>query len=99
MWKVKIIDQGFTFNREIYIFREAGEGMEIVQGDTIQFVRKGEAAPRTPTMVLQPEMLQALADGLAEVGYKPEQGFTDGKLQATEKHLEDMRTLVFKDER
>lgn len=70
MWKVKIIDTGFSFNREIYIFREVGDGMEIIQGDTVQFVKKGEATSQTPTMLLQPEMLQALAEGLAEVGYK-----------------------------
>ncbi len=94
-WQVKIIDQGYTFNRDVFIFRKAVGGTEILLGETIQFIKDGEAAPRTPTLSLPPEVLQALADGLADSGYKPSGGFTDGKLEATEKHLEDMRTLVF----
>ena len=49
-----------------------------------------------PTLRLEQYLLQELANELDKKGFKPKEGFLDGKLQATEKHLEDMRTIVFK---
>ena len=44
------------------------------------------------------EILQSLIDELLGAGIKPsEELFTKGKLEATERHLEDMRRLVFRE--
>lgn len=55
---------------------------------------EGAAIPQEPFMHLEQDMLQSLADALNDNGIKPQQGFIEGKLQATENHLQDMRTLL-----
>ena len=95
-WIIKIIDAGWKNTREIYIFRKKhDDGMEMLDGRVIKKGALGKSFK--PTLELEPEQLQALADELDKIGYKPQKGFMEGKLSATEKHLEDMRDLVFKD--
>jgi hypothetical protein len=53
-----------------------------------------------PTFILSGmdanELLKSLADSISDMGVKTESDFKiQGKLEATEKHLEDMRKLVF----
>lgn len=97
-WTIKIVDVGYRFTRDVYIFRRTLGGAEFIQSDeTTVFIAEGSAEQPKPTFRLEPEALQELAEELARTGYKPEKGFTQGKLDATEKHLEDMRTLVFKE--
>ena len=94
-WNIKILDVGYKVEREVYIFRRGLGGTELIQSDgTLLFVPKDSANPPKPTIELNPEALQALSDELARVGYKPEKGFVQGKLEATENHLKDMRTLL-----
>lgn len=54
----------------------------------------------TPTLQVSGEVAQeffsAFAEALNRSGFKPEQGYLEGKLGATEKHLEDMRKLALK---
>ena len=95
-WVIKIVDVGYRFTRDVFIFRRSLGGAEFIQNDgTALFVADGSAEQPKPAIQLDPEALQALADELAHVGYKPQKGFIEGKLNATEKHLEDMRKLVF----
>lgn len=50
------------------------------------------------TMLWNDDDLQQLVSEVAKQGIKPkEASFTEGKLEATEKHLQDMRTLVLKE--
>lgn len=51
-------------------------------------------------LLLSSEMYQALADNihLDKSIDKPEENFNAGKLEATERHLEDMRKLVFEED-
>lgn len=95
-WIVKIVDPGYKITREIFIYRRAGIGKTEVlrSGGMVETIDTG--VKPEPTLELFPETLQALANALAEVGIKPQEGYLEGKLEATEKHLEDMRTLVFK---
>lgn len=93
-WTIRIIDKGYKFTRDVYIFRRVPGGTEFLTGDnTLKTFKEGEAVDK-PTLELEPEQLQALADELAKVGYAPQKGFLQGKLEATEKHLKDMRTLL-----
>jgi hypothetical protein len=49
-----------------------------------------------PTFVLRYEEAQALMDSLWTCGLRPSEGSgSAGAMAATQKHLEDMRTLVF----
>jgi hypothetical protein len=51
-----------------------------------------------PTFSLEPEDAQALMDDLWNCGLRPSEGTgSAGALAATQKHLEDMRKLVFKE--
>lgn len=97
-WTIKIVDVGYTFTRDVFIFRRMLGGTEFIQNDgTAFFVAEGSAEQPKPAICLDAEALQALADELARTVYKPQKGFIEGKLDATEKHLEDMRKLVFVD--
>ena len=96
-WQIRIVDKGYAFSRDVFIFRKLPGGAEFIQkDDTCVFIAEGSAIKPKAAIELEPEQLQALADELSKVGYKPQKGFMEGKLKATEKHLEDMRTLVFK---
>ena len=95
-WLIKIVDVGYRFTRDVFIFRRSLGGAEFIQNDgTALFVAEGSSEQPKPAIQLDPEALQALADELALVGYKPQKGFIEGRLTAIENHLEDMRKLVF----
>lgn len=78
-------------------------GIEILikQGDhyvkNIEMVRIPDGAIVEPSLRLDYEEAQLLMDDLWHSGVRPSEGIGNaGQLKATEKHLEDMRTLVFK---
>lgn len=53
-----------------------------------------------PTFSLQSEEVQELMDRLWQLGFRPSEGTgSAGALAATQKHLEDMRRLVFEREK
>lgn len=94
-WTIKIIDKGYKFERDIYIYRRFGNKIEVMNRDnTVTMYESGTQIEDKPTLSLNPESLQAFADALAEVGIKPQKGFLEGKLEATENHLKDMRTML-----
>lgn len=91
-WIIKINDPGFKTTLDVYIFRPlTGHETETLTG---QIIKAGERLP--PTLELTRGQLQIFADALSEQGFKPKEGFIEGKLEATEQHLSDMRKLVFK---
>jgi len=92
-WNIKIIDRGFKLQRDIYIFRQTFDGkMKMLDGKIYEI----GAQPEKPSLELDIEQLQEFASALNELGINPKKEFVEGKLEATEKHLEDMRKLVFK---
>lgn len=53
-----------------------------------------------PSMMLTMEELKALGDAIAELGIKTDSDMKrEGLLEATKFHLEDMRRLVFKEDK
>lgn len=94
-WKIQIRERPGSFIKEVFVFRSHGSNetevlLPDLQGSKI--FGSTEEIP-TPTMILYPFMYQLLVDALH--GAKPSEGkFTEGKLEATEKHLEDMRKLL-----
>jgi len=80
-------------------------GVEIYIGDSdgrtqvkqIILETLDDAAPAPPSFTLSLEMAQQLMDDLWHCGLRPTEGAgTAGAMRAVERHLEDMRTLVFK---
>ena len=93
-WKIKITDVGYKMERDIYIYYKMfGDKIGVLHGDVIDTFNGGDVIK--PSLSLPPEALQEFANALDALGFKPQQGFIQGKLEATEKHLEDMRKLVF----
>lgn len=64
----------------------------------VQFeVPKEDAMMSSPALMLSRDDLQSLMDELWHVGVRPSEGSgSAGSLAATERHLADMRALVFK---
>ena len=95
--QIKITPSLYSLSVNLYIFKNNKDGgMEFLQKDGYwQNVKEGSCEAVIPTLVLSPDLLPKLADELARNGYRAEQGFDKGKLEATEKHLEDMRRLTF----
>lgn len=91
-WIIKIVDPGYKFTREIFIFKRLPDGK-------LQFL--GEDNPTgigethlKPTIELEPEQLQAFANALADNGFKPQEGFVEGELKATKEHLKDLKKIL-----
>ena len=92
-WKIKIVDVGYKLSRDIFIYRQRFDGKgETINGEVFDF----NSDVLKPTLSLTDDQLRKLAEEINKQGINPAKEFTDGKLEATEKHLEDMRTLVFK---
>jgi hypothetical protein len=61
------------------------------------FLKRDEGVLVPPTVSLDITSAQELMDGLWQCGIRPTEGTgSAGSLRATERHLEDMRSLVFK---
>ena len=96
-WKIKLKDNVYIQGKDLYIFRNLNQGTQILKKDgIIETFPENSVIPPEPFMHLDIGMLQPLSDALAENGIKPQKGFLEGKLESTEKHLKDMRALVFK---
>ncbi len=100
-WQISI-KEDFSWDVSVYIFRHVIEGTEMLKVGKNGSLEYGAIIPHggskdvKPTFQLPPETLQSLFDALQKRGMKPsDQSFVEGKLQATEKHLEDMRKIAF----
>ncbi len=96
-WQIKIIDKGYKYTRDVYIYRRSNHKTEVWYGDKVTVYEEGASMSDMPSFSMTPEMLQDLSDALNNIGIKPQKGFMEGKLEATERHLSDMRELVFKE--
>ena len=96
-WKIAIYRPAGLIGYDVTIYRSIGSGeMEVLVGSDMVRFKEGETIP--PSLRFQnPQMLKELVRAIGEMGIREDhQSFSEGKLEATEKHLEDMRTLVFK---
>lgn len=99
-WKVKIYENPEKQNFDFYIMSNTPGDIRAYVSDakngTIEYLQEGETMSKGPSFTLTKSMMEALFTSLQGQGMKPvEQSFIEGKLQATETHLSDMRTLVF----
>lgn len=103
-WKVHISRPVDRLGGDVTIYRFAGSEMEHVNvkdGECV--VSKGDRGGLvSPTFRIGYEedlrgILAAFTEAAATFGVKPmDASHAEGKLEATEKHLSDMRALVFK---
>ncbi len=100
--KFKIYTNPYTENVELFLYEVRANGQKAIVlpiNPTYKLTDEGEKVE--PTMILTPiaanELLNGLAESLDNAGIKPPSIHKlEGLLEATKKHLEDMRTLVFK---
>ena len=93
-WYVQIQDLPAQFSKALYIYRKSPiGGTEILQGKEVVVYKPGEIPE--PSLILQPDILQGLLEAIMSMGIKPrDAGKTEGLLEATEYHLEDLRQLL-----
>lgn len=97
-WNVEINDNHATTFKNVWIYMRRPDGSDdILQSDGVTIKNIKHGAPMEPTMKLSPETLEAFFNALSRKGFTPPKAsHTEGKLEATERHLKDMRKLVFK---
>lgn len=88
---------GDTIELRICVKTDAGEIVGVAQ--PVQFVARNpedDGQRSQPCMVMGRDSAQRLMDELWNVGLRPTEGTgSAGSLAATERHLNDMRALVF----
>ena len=99
-WEAKIVECPGIMLKELYLFRDGPEGREfITHSGSIAIKKHGDyiVSEELHFARMSDNQLQAFANGLALEGIKTtNDSKNEGILQATERHLEDMRSLVFK---
>lgn len=106
-WKIQINSLDYKLESHVFIYRFAGNMIHWVEFKSPELVihsepyREGGADQVKPAFVARRD--EAFGIAKAFVSFANSQGikngeetFVKGKLEATEKHLEDMRNLVFK---
>ena len=95
-WQVRIFQNPMMTMTDIFIFRRIGDGkVEVLQRDlqTIKTLKSSEQRSNDYTLSLPDFIFQSLVDAVHQ--YKPSEGkYTEGKLEATENHLTDLRHLL-----
>lgn len=97
-FKVQIIERPGVIANRVYLYRVTNGKMEfITHNATVIMVKEGEPINDDELFFtdLSPDQLQAFAEALANKGVKTHKdSVAEGKLAATERHLEDMRTIA-----
>jgi hypothetical protein len=94
-WEVIIREDGPTFYKNIWIVQKTYDGILVLGAgnETTKYTAGTSDIP--PTFKLTPEMLDAFVNALFTNGIRPtKESKTEGKLEATERHLQDLRKLL-----
>jgi hypothetical protein len=102
-WQAKIVEQFGWAGYELYLWRRSASGPKeaLTHDGKLVELKEGLVDPDTYFARFEDrEQLQALADAISAFGVKtPDNHHLEGLLEAQAKHLDDMRTLVFKTKR
>ena len=80
---------------ELYVNRREQQVVSVVE--SVEFTEIEEGMSYQPALTLTDEEAQEMFDSLWDQGLRPKNNEGNiGALSATQAHLEDMRTLVFK---
>lgn len=97
-FKVQIIERPGSMDNRIFLYRVTHGFMEFVTHKAeVRIVKESEAVVDDEVYFadMSQDQLQAFAEALANKGVKTTQdSVAQGKLAATERHLEDMRTIA-----
>lgn len=107
-WKLKIVTNVFAPGFSILLYRKVGDKIQFMAPanepvyQIKEYTESGSFEKPAAlvnismgTMIDFPDILSQLQQELHELGVKaPEKSYIEGKLVATEKHLEDMRKMV-----
>lgn len=93
--RVLVDRKPWTDGFDFLIMERAGDRVSYAVDIVMQAVAEGGVIP-APSFFLSAAAAQELIDGLWQAGLRPSEGTgSAGALAATQKHLEDMRRLVF----
>ncbi len=101
---IKIRQNPFTDELEIYFGFEDNKGLNIAKPVKLEYNRIDEGGEAKPTFLIPrgvaSNFLEAILGAIEDQGIKPEStSKTEGLLEATKYHLEDMRKIVFNKEK
>ena len=95
-WKVRVRHGFDTLMTEIIVYRHLHDGRVEVQdakGDVVSYDRGTSAV--VPTFRIHEFLLQELVEAIKSSGTRTkDESRTEGKLEATERHLADMRQML-----
>jgi hypothetical protein len=95
MLKFRCERQGWLNKINIYAYSQGQDGTYLASSPMMTKVAEGDAFVE-PTFSVAPHQAQTLMDELWTAGLRPSEGSgSAGSLAATERHLADMRALVF----
>lgn len=93
-------DEVFNCELSVWISFLHGDNRSIAEPLCLKEVPEGIHSTPAPTFSIMPNEAQQLMDALWDCGLRPSEGSgSAGAMKATQNHLQDMRKLVFKDER
>lgn len=104
--RVRITNSDFDFSFNIWIYREVigdenNQNLRVAypnENGNLEWRAIERNAEVAPTLRVSPEILKLLANALNKMNIKPEEeSKTMGLYEASQKHLEDMRRIVFKE--
>lgn len=89
--------QSAPWRRGVELYITSDDGRTRVQQVILERVEEMSAFRAQPSFSISTDAAQTLMDDLWHAGLRPTEGTgSAGALRAVERHLEDMRTLVFK---
>ena len=93
--KIRASQEAFNFGIGIMIYDDSGDHLCVGRDITMEVVEKNECVGHTTT--IDHTAAQLLMDSLWDCGIRPTEGSgSAGAMAATERHLKDMQSLVFK---
>lgn len=97
-WQVQVEQVGGRYAKQIYIYRTMHDGtVEVMQSDlntvTTYPAKYDQTKPIAPTLIVEEGLLALIVNAVKGIK-PPERQYTEGKLEATENHLKDLRHLL-----
>lgn len=97
--EIRVFKTDMRFKQlSVFIEQTSGQHYALAEPVVMKIQTNEElTCPLQPTTTLSPTAAQQLIDDLWDCGLRPSEGSgSAGAMAATERHLKDMRTLVFK---
>ena len=87
---------GFSDLINLHVGQKVGERFAVLKNAEFEVRDINQAMPEEPALRMSRDSAQQLMDELFRIGIRPSDGSgSAGQMAATERHLEDMRRLVF----